>query len=83
MQQKWLAKLVDLSHEIQYKKGKENVVADALPRRDGEDLEYAVMVSVVPEWVKEVIESYEGDEWAQNLIREAVLSPNKIPNFSY
>ena len=72
-----------LSYKIHYKKGKENVVADALSRRDGEDLECATMISVFPEQVNEVIESYEGDKWVQNLIKEAVLNPDNIPNFSY
>ncbi|XP_071900942.1 uncharacterized protein [Coffea arabica] len=34
--QKWLAKLMGLDYEIQYKRGKDNIVADALSRRQGE-----------------------------------------------
>ena len=62
LQQKWLTKLMGLSYEIHYRKGKENVVANALSRRSGEDLECTAITNVVPEWVKEVIENYEGDE---------------------
>ena len=36
LQQKWWAKLMELDYEIQYKRGKENLVADALARK-GDD----------------------------------------------
>ncbi|KAL3509710.1 hypothetical protein ACH5RR_029111 [Cinchona calisaya] len=33
LEQKWLSKLMGMDYEIQYKKGKDNMVADALSRR--------------------------------------------------
>ncbi|XP_071917152.1 uncharacterized protein [Coffea arabica] len=35
LQHKWMTKLIELDYEIQYKKGTENQVADALSRRHG------------------------------------------------
>lgn len=64
-----------LSYEIHYKKGVENVTADALSRRH-EHASYCNVISQVqPKWIEEVLSSYEGDtEVAQvlNTIRNGV-----------
>ena len=61
LQQKWLTKLLGLSYEIQYRKGKENVAADALSRRASkEEGDCTELTCVIPEWMKEVIGSYQG-----------------------
>ena len=68
-----------LSYEIHYRKGKENVVADALFRRGDPGLVCTAITTTVLEWIKEVISSYQGDDWAQNNIREVLLKPYQIP----
>ena len=65
------------------KKGKENVVVDALSRRGKEGAECAATTTVIPEWMKEVIESYVGDNWVQDLIRGALACPEPDSDFSY
>ena len=72
-----------LSYEICYKKGRENVVADALSRKGREEAECTVTTTVIPEWMKEVMESYQGDDWAQDLIRGILASPGQSSNYSY
>ncbi|XP_042972766.1 uncharacterized protein LOC122304569 [Carya illinoinensis] len=49
MQQKWIAKLMDYDFVVEYKKGKDNVVADALSRQ-GVDLEVSLSLILVPNW---------------------------------
>jgi hypothetical protein len=57
--QKWVTKMLGYEFEIIYKKGKQNVVADAISRKD-EDVEaflYAISI-IQPDWITE-----ERDEW--------------------
>ena len=67
MQRKEVTKLLGLDYSIQYCRGKENTVADALSRKEENEECRAVSV-VVPEWIKEVSRSYEGTPWAQELM---------------
>ena len=61
LQKRGMEKLMGLDYSIQYKKGKENLVADALSRCH-EEGEAAVINMVIPEWCSEMVNSYEGDE---------------------
>ncbi|XP_027067344.1 uncharacterized protein [Coffea arabica] len=63
-----------LNYKIHYKKGKENVAADALSRRASkEEGEYAEQTCIISEWVKEVIKSYQEDEQVQKLIMARIF----------
>ncbi|KAJ3704209.1 hypothetical protein LUZ61_007914 [Rhynchospora tenuis] len=71
IQQKGLCKLLGLDYKVEYKKGKLNKVADALSRVEKpveEDIgELNAVSELVPEWVKEITLSYEGDEWVNGI----------------
>ena len=45
-QQKWIEKIATFDMEILYKRGKDNVVVDALSRKDEETKAYAISVAV-------------------------------------
>ncbi|KAL3524772.1 hypothetical protein ACH5RR_013144 [Cinchona calisaya] len=59
------------------------MVANALLRRSTMIADYKVITQVVPSWIEEVMDSYKGDEHAQNLIREKILQPTMEANWSY
>jgi hypothetical protein len=76
LQQKAMTKLMGLQYTFQYKKGVENVVADALSRMPPQSHLSALSVAS-PIWLQEVLNSYAVDTQAQKLLVElAVHSPN-------
>ena len=56
-QQKWIEKIATFNLEILHKKGKDNVVVDALSQRDEEAKSYANSVAI-PEWLDEIRSEY-------------------------
>lgn len=74
MQHKGMSKLLGLNYKIEYKKGSENKVADALSRRDegtteerGKEGVICAVSELQPQWMMEIKASYEGDEWLRGL----------------
>jgi hypothetical protein len=69
-QQKWVTNMLGYDFEIIYKKGKKNVVVDALSRKD-EYLEaflYAISI-IQPDWIIEVRDEWKNEENVWSLIQ--------------
>ena len=70
-QQKWVTKMLGYDFEMIYKKGKQNVVTNALSRKD-EDVEaslYAISI-IQPDWIAEARNEYKNYEEIQTFIQK-------------
>ena len=81
VQKKAMTKLVGLQFQFQYKKGSENLAADALSRV-GHLLAVTTTSSSQPVWLQEVINSYEVDSHAQELLQKLAISPDDTSEYS-
>lgn len=69
-----------LQYRIVYRKGAENGAADALSRAPTSQL--AAVSVCQPQWVDEVISSYEGDDHAKELLTKLSIDSAAVPNFT-
>jgi hypothetical protein len=81
IQHKLLIKLLGYKYTIEYKKGRENKVADALSR-----VKYHLATlfssSAIPTWITEVTDSYKDDTKCQDLLAKLTVDPKSVPNYS-
>jgi hypothetical protein len=70
--------------EIVYRKGKQNVVANALSRKD-EDVESLLCAILIlqPEWIIEANNEWKNDEEVWTLIHKLEQDPNESNTFSW
>ena len=71
-QQKWLYKLMGFDFSIEYKKGSENKVADALSRRDEAMKEEQLLAFsfLIPHWVDAIRDEQQSQPQVQQLIQK-------------
>lgn len=58
LQHKWLSKLLGYDYYVVYKKGKDNLAADALSRCTEEATQCNALHTIVPLWKNELLESW-------------------------
>ncbi|KAJ3684341.1 hypothetical protein LUZ61_013505 [Rhynchospora tenuis] len=80
LQHKSLCTLLGLDYIIEYKKGRDNKVADALSRVQGQNwflgdqcAEVTAVSEILPQWIQELTQSYEGDQWVNDIKNKATL----------
>jgi hypothetical protein len=83
-QQKWVTKILGYDFEIIYKKGKQNVVADALSRKD-EDVEaFLCAISIIqPNWIIEARDEWKNDEKVWTLIQRLQRDSSSSDTFTW
>ncbi|XP_060177867.1 uncharacterized protein LOC132607805 [Lycium barbarum] len=75
LQQKGLTKLLGLDYEVQYKKGTENRVADALSRKKEDEAYFNAITTAEPTWMLEVSRSYAMDPTALQPVAKLITDP--------
>jgi len=78
----WLAKLLDFDYEIEFKKGKDNVVVDALSKMTCRELSTLAMSTISTTLIEEIKASWVSDRVVQNLIQELSRNPTSHPHYS-
>ena len=76
-----MTKLVGLQFQFQCKKGSENTVADALSRV-GHLLAITTTSRSQPVWLQEVLNSYEVDPQAQQLLQQLAIANDNVEGSS-
>jgi hypothetical protein len=67
-QKKWVTKLFGYNYEIIYKKGKDNVVADALSQKYEDEGSLFSLSFIVPDWLHDVHQEWVQDPKSSHLI---------------
>ncbi|CAA7033213.1 unnamed protein product [Microthlaspi erraticum] len=83
IQQQWLPKLLEFDYEIQYKQGKENLVADALSRVEGAEILNMAMSVLECDFIQQIQAGYDSDIELQELIGELKLKPQARKHYSW
>lgn len=81
IQHKLLIKLLGYNFKVEYKKGKENRVADALSRVQC-SIRAFLSSTVVPAWITEVVKSYTNDPKCSALAAQLAVAPQGNPPYT-
>jgi hypothetical protein len=82
-QQKWVTKIFGYDYEIIYKKGKENVVADALSCKYEDEGSLFSLSFIVPDWLQVVRQEWLQDPKSSQLIQQLQSSALAPPGYSW
>jgi hypothetical protein len=81
--QKWVTQLFGYDYEIIYKKGKDNVVADALSRKYEDEGSLFSLSFIVPYWLQDVSQEWLHDPKISHLIQQLQSNSPVSPGYSW
>jgi hypothetical protein len=82
-QQKWVTKPFGYDYEIIYKKGKENLVADALSHKYEDEGSIFSLSFIVPDWLQAICQEWLQDPKSLQLIQKLQSSAPAPPGYSW
>jgi hypothetical protein len=82
-QQKWVTKLFGYDYDIIYKKGKDNVVADALSQKYEDDGSLFSLSFIVADWLQAVCQEWLHDPKSSQLIEQSQSNALDSPRYSW
>jgi hypothetical protein len=82
-QQVWLTKLLGFDYEIEYRRGQDNLAADALSRVSHNELCALTLSSISTNIMEESRKTWETDQNLRQLITELSKDVNSHPNYSW
>jgi hypothetical protein len=80
--QKWVTKLFGYDYEIIYKKGKDNVVADALSRKYEYEGSLFSLSFIIPDWLQTILQEWLHDPKSLHLIQQLQSNSLVSPGYS-
>jgi hypothetical protein len=78
-----VTKLFGYDYEIIYKKGKDNVVADALSQKYEEEGSCFSLSFIVPDWLQVVRQEWLQDPKSSHLIQQLQTNASAPPGYSW
>jgi hypothetical protein len=81
--QKWVTKLFGYDYEIIYKKGQDNVMADALSQKYEDEGSLFSLSFIVPDWLQAVRQEWLQDPKSSHLIQQLQTKAPAPPGYSW
>jgi hypothetical protein len=82
-QQVWLTKLLGFDYDIEYRKGKDNLAADALSRISSTELSALTLSSISTNIMEEIRQTWAADPNLQRVIKEVRKDANSHPAYAW
>ena len=70
-------------YEITYKKGKDNIVADALSCTFDDHASLSVISMPIPNWLHYVQQGYVNESSLSQIIQQLASNPSLVPHYSW